>query len=125
MSTVLTRRPFTATSRRLTGVPCAWTCAPSRRSHPMKPTPARVLATPPMKSLRVVIISSPIDERIASSRFDVLRKAKHQRLIQPNLHTSIDLLDRVGKAVGRCLDVPEVLKINGTSDLRSQHALAA
>src|SRR6476660_7730579 len=57
-STVFTRRPFTTTSRRL-GAGCACVCVVCISSQPTKATPAMAPVMPPMKSLRVVISSSP------------------------------------------------------------------
>ena len=57
-STVFTRRPFTTTSRRL-GAGCACACVACISSQPTKATPAMAPVMPPMKSLRVVMSSSP------------------------------------------------------------------
>src|SRR6185295_19101487 len=57
-STVFTRRPFTTTSRRR-GAGCACACVAGSSSQPTKATPAMAPVMPPMKSLRVVISSSP------------------------------------------------------------------
>src|SRR5712691_9406630 len=61
MSTVLMRRPFTTTSRRLTA--CPWACRASRRLQPTKATPAVAAATPLMNSLRVGICPPSLELR--------------------------------------------------------------